>query len=127
MVRNRALEEISGQEGWLAPLFDGRGQAALPDLFFSLSFLYPTVKGAAGLLACRTLRTALLLAHLFVGGDLFNPDTAVCRHCLDGWPSRAEIHCNLLRNLALNSHREIHVDTSVNRSGLQIRRVILRH
>ena len=70
--------------------------------------------------------TALLLAHLFVGGDPFEAHAAVCCRRFHSGAARSEIERNLLRDFALNSHRKIYVNTSIHCSRLEIRRIILR-
>src|ERR1041385_3458010 len=54
-------------------------------------------------------------------------NTAIRSHCLDQRTAGAEIKCNLLCQPPLHVHRKINADTSVDRSGFQMRRVVLRH
>ena len=76
---------------------------------------------------CNLWLTALLLAHLFVGGSAFEVNTAVCRHCFDHCSTGAEVQAICLLIRPCNSYRKINTHASVDCSCLQVSRVILGH
>jgi hypothetical protein len=76
--------------------------------------LFCTNKGATRFPSSH-LSTALLLAHLFVGGDSFEPNAAICSSSFNGRSAGAQVKRNLLRQAPLNSYWKIDIDASIHR------------